>query len=85
MGQWAYHWLVLDLWYPVWPNLAASLIVYTFVVLKLRAIRELHEETKRMHERFHHEHMEALSSLAPEVNDAGPPPSYPEGGGLLHE
>ena len=70
MGQWFYHWIYLDGWCPIWPNLAASLIVYVFVFLKMRSMTKLHEEQVRLHKqmlevqnRHHQEHMDALSEI----------------------
>lgn len=65
MGQWAYHWVWLDFYVPVWPNLVASLIVYVFVLAKIRALRKLHEELKELHARQHAEHMAALNLDTP--------------------
>jgi hypothetical protein len=63
VAHWIYRWVIEDLWYPLWPNLAASLVVYVFVWLKLRAMQEMHRELKDLHNRHHAEHMEAISRI----------------------
>lgn len=70
MGQWLYHWIYIDGWCPIWPNLAASLIVYVFVFLKMRSMTELHKEQVKLHDelkvmqsRHHKEHMQMLTEI----------------------
>ncbi len=58
--QWIYHWLYLDLWCPIWPNLAASLIVYVFVWWKLHTMQKLHEELREIQLRHHRELKQAI-------------------------
>ena len=78
MGGWTYHWLYLDFWCPLWPNIAASAVVYAFVVVKLHAMQKLHEETLALTARHHREHMQALdldtpgglAAVVSEVKDA---------------
>lgn len=67
MGQWAYHWLYQDLWIPLWPNLAASLVVYVFMWVKLRSMQKMHAELKEMHLRHHAEQMQAIRSDTPKA------------------
>lgn len=73
MGHWLYHWLWLDFYVPVWPNIVASLVVYVFVMVKLRALRKLHEELRDLHERHREELAKAhqgLSAVIAEARDA---------------
>jgi hypothetical protein len=60
VGDLLYRWLWQDLYVPLWPNVLASGVVYVLVLVKLQALRRLHEETRDMHERHHEEHMAAL-------------------------
>ncbi len=60
MGHWIYHWLYQDFWVPVWPNLAASLLVWAFMWWKLHAMRGWHEEMLRLQVHHHHEQMKAI-------------------------
>lgn len=66
MGHFFYHWVWMDLWGPVWPNLVASLVVYVFVFLKMRALADLHKEITSLQVRHHEEHM----SILREIKDA---------------
>ena len=43
MGHLVFHYLVQDFYNPVWPNLAASAVCTTLVVLRLRAHEKLHK------------------------------------------
>jgi uncharacterized membrane protein YcjF (UPF0283 family) len=78
VGNWAYHWLYQDFWAPLWPNLAASAVVYVFVLARLRALRKLHEELTALQAKHHAEHMDSLnpdtpgglSAVLSEVRDA---------------
>jgi hypothetical protein len=66
VGQWFYHWFYLDAWCPIWPNLAASLIIYVFLIVKMRSITKLHEEQVRLHDELtehHREHMRILGEI----------------------
>jgi hypothetical protein len=70
VGQWFYHWIYLDAWCPIWPNLAASLIIYVFLLVKMRSITKLHEEQVKLHDELkalhtehHHEHMRMLGEI----------------------
>lgn len=78
MGGFLHQYLYVDFWVPVWPNLAAGIVVAVWVTLKLRAQRDWQAEMKRMHERHHAEQMAALahdtpgglSAVMSEVKDA---------------
>lgn len=73
MGSWLYHYLYQDFYSPVWPNLVASLVVYVSVMVKLRALRKLHEELRDLHERHREELAKAhkgLSAVIAEARDA---------------
>jgi hypothetical protein len=63
VGPWFYHWVYQDAWVPIWPNLAASLIVYVFVYLKLKAMTDLHKEMLAVQDRHHREHMTKLDEI----------------------
>ena len=65
MAGWLYHWLYLDFWCPLWPNIAASAVVYAFVTVKLQAMQKLHEEALALQARHHKEHMQALDPATP--------------------
>ena len=41
--NWLYQYFWIDLWTPVWPNLAASAILAVLVIWKLRVLREAHK------------------------------------------
>jgi hypothetical protein len=60
MGNLLYHWLWQDLYVPLWPNVLASGVVYVLVLVRLRALRRLHEEIRDIQARHHEEHMAAL-------------------------
>jgi hypothetical protein len=62
---WLYHWVYLDFYAPVWPNIIASILVAAWVTLRLRAGRRLQEQIRDLHERHHAEHMAALSLDTP--------------------
>ena len=49
MASWLYHYLYLDFYIPLWPNLAASGVVYVLVAAKLRALRKVHDELRDLH------------------------------------
>ena len=78
MGGFLYHWVYLDFWCPLWPNIAASAVVYAFVTVKLRTMQKLHEETLAVQARHHKEHMRqldldtpgGLAAVVSEVKDA---------------
>lgn len=63
MGTWFHHWILIDFWDLVWPNLAASLIVFIFVYLKVRSVKKLNEELKELHLKHHHELKEAVAQV----------------------
>lgn len=65
MGAWLYRWLYVDFFIPVWPNIAAGILVAAWVSLKARTQRNLHVELMAMHERHHREQMGALSLETP--------------------
>ena len=65
MGAFLYRWLYVDFWVPVWPNIAAGILVAAWVTLKLRAQRRLQEELRDIHERHHAQHMAALDLDTP--------------------
>lgn len=44
MKEWFIHWIIQDLYTPVWPNVVASGLVGTMLWLKLHAI---HKHVKR--------------------------------------
>jgi len=62
VSAWLYHWIYLDAWVPIWPNLAASLVVYIFVYLKMRSLAKVHEELKTLHIQHHREQMQAIEN-----------------------
>ncbi len=64
-GAWLYHWVYLDFYAPVWPNIIASILVAAWVTMKLRATRRLQEQIRDLHERHHAEHMAALDLTTP--------------------
>jgi hypothetical protein len=43
LGHWIYHWVWLDFYVPVWPNIAASAVLGTAVFMKLHAMHKLHK------------------------------------------
>lgn len=63
MGNWLYHWVYIDGWCPIWPNLAASLIVYVFVFFKVRAMQDLQKEQVRMHQKLLDLHQDNVVKL----------------------
>ena len=63
MGQWLYHWVYIDAWCPIWPNLAASLIVYVFVFLKVRSMQEIQKEQVKVHQELKALHQENVAKL----------------------
>ena len=42
-----WHWINVEFWGPVWPNLAASSVCATLAVLKVKAHMKAHHETIR--------------------------------------
>jgi hypothetical protein len=40
--HWLYHWVWLDFYVPIWPNIAASILCASWVVVRLRKLRQLH-------------------------------------------
>lgn len=62
MGYLAWHYLIVDFYDPVWPNLAASVVVGVAVWFRLRAqdaLRTLHHEEAM---ELHKEVLKAVSS-----------------------
>lgn len=49
MASWLYHYLYLDFYVPLWPNIAASAVVYVLVAARIRALRKVHEELLALH------------------------------------
>ena len=45
----ALHWVNVEFWQPIWPNLAASAICTAAVYLKLRAEQIAHREEIKRH------------------------------------
>jgi len=44
MGHWLYHWLFLDFYVPVWPNIAADLIAAVWTISRLKTHLHRHHE-----------------------------------------
>lgn len=70
MGLWLHRWILVDFWDPVWPNLAASFLVFIFVYLKVRSAKKLShavqaavDELRELHLQHHHEQMEAVARM----------------------
>jgi hypothetical protein len=57
ISSWLFHWIWVDFYVPVWPNIAASAFLAVGVLLKLRAMevgRKIrHEELMRSHRELH--------------------------------
>lgn len=49
MVQWLYHWVWVDFYVPVWPNIAAAGICTAALWAKLRAIHKLHKKHFEWH------------------------------------
>jgi hypothetical protein len=47
--HWLYHWVYLDFYIPVWPNIAASAVLGPVVWMKLHAIHKLHKQHFEWH------------------------------------
>lgn len=47
MGEWLHHWVYMDFWAPVWPNIAAGVIMSTWIIQRVR------KHFKRHHEPLH--------------------------------
>lgn len=50
MNHLLYHWLVQDLYVPVWPNLVAETVVTAFIWSKLHAMHKLHRKHFEWHQ-----------------------------------
>ncbi len=74
MGDWLYHWVWADFWTPVWPNLAASFVLYIAVYLKMRSLAKLHVQMMALHTRHHREQMQAHADLIAAVSQPGVAP-----------
>jgi hypothetical protein len=56
MGHWAYHYLWIDVYNPVWPNIAASAILGVWAFRKFLHLEKLHRAN-------HEQHMEKLEDI----------------------
>lgn len=45
MIGWFHHWVFVDFWVPVWPNIAAAIVMSTFIVRKTRGYLAAHHES----------------------------------------
>ena len=73
------HWFNQDIWGPIWPNLAASLIVFVAgTVWARRKLLAKWEEQERAHLQRHGDLKEILSQQ-PSAGDAGSAPTTSEG------
>lgn len=71
-----YHWIWLDFWIPVWPNLAASLFLWILAWWKLQAMHRL----QKAHLEIHKAHMDWVKDNMTGSSDGQPAlPSLPSG------
>ena len=77
IGQLLYHYLILDFYDPVWPNIAASAVLTVIVVGKLRAmekLRKLHHREAMQQAQEHHDSVIAHITSATGPRSAPDPP-----------
>ena len=72
MQHFLYHWLWVDFWTPVWPNIVASLVIWGFMWFWVRSMRDLKAEMTEVKERQAKHHKE-LKQAINEVASANPP------------
>ena len=65
MLAWLHHWIWVDLYVPVWPNIAASLALAIWVGFRLHVLRKLHLALHDLQHQHHREHMEAIRQITP--------------------
>jgi hypothetical protein len=70
MLSFLFHYLIVDVYYPVWPNIVASLIVYTYVAFKISVLTKLHREL--------HTRLEGFQPSEPSPSGTTEPPKLAE-------
>jgi hypothetical protein len=71
--QFFYHWVWLDFYIPVWPNIAASLVIFFFLIAKLRAMDKMHKLHHQQAMQLAKDHHEEAMQQKPAVSESPGP------------